>query len=347
MIKIKSPKVISIKEAGQQEVFDFNLQDQTHWGVIEGVIAHNCSEAALRPFTFCDLVEINASAINNQQDLNQVCADAAFINTLQASYTDFHYLRDIWKQTTEEDSLIGVGITGITSGNLDDLDLKLGSEIIKKTNEEVSKLIGINKAARCTLVKPAGTTSLILGTSSGIHDWHDNYYLRRVRVNKQEAIYSYILENLPEIVENDNFDQHTAIFVFPQKAPDSAKIRSNTDVIELLERVKKYNLEWIRNGHNRGDNYHNVSATISIKDHEWEKVGSWIWNNRYNYHGLSVLPFDGGTYQQAPFESCDENTYNQYLSYFKDIDLKQIIEIEDNTEFDDSIACSGGTCELI
>ena len=306
-----------------------------------------CVEACLRPYSFCNLVEINGSEIKDQQDFNQTCADAAFINTLQASYTDFHYLRDIWKQTTDEDALIGVSITGIASGCLDNLDLKLGAEIIKKTNEEVSKLIGINKAARCTLVKPAGTTSLILGTSSGIHDWHDNYYLRRVRVNKQEAIYSYILENLPEIVENDNFNQHTAIFVFPQKAPDSAKIRSNTDVIELLERVKRYNLEWIRNGHNRGDNYHNVSATISIKDHEWEKVGSWIWNNRYNYHGLSVLPFDGGTYQQAPFESCDENTYNQYLSYFKDIDLKQIIEIEDNTEFDDSIACSGGTCELI
>lgn len=166
-------------------------------------------------------------------------------------------------------------------------------------------------------------------------------------MNKQEAIYSYILENLPEIVENDNSDQHTAIFVFPQKAPDNAKIRSNTDVIELLERVKKYNLEWIRNGHNRGDNYHNVSATISIKGHEWEKVGSWIWNNRYNYHGLSVLPFDGGTYQQVPFESCSEEIYNQYLGYFKDIDLKQIIEIEDNTEFDESIACSGGSCELI
>jgi len=347
LIKIKSPKVISIKEAGQQEVFDFNLQDQTHWGVIEGVIAHNCSEAALRPYSFCNLVEINGSEIKDQQDFNQTCSDAAFINTLQASYTDFHYLRDIWKQTTDEDALIGVSITGIASGNLDNLDLKIGAEIVKKTNEEVSKLIGINKSARCTLVKPAGTTSLILGTSSGIHDWHDKFYLRRVRVNKQEAIYSYILENLPEIVENDNSDQHTAIFVFPQKAPDNAKIRSNTDVIELLERVKKYNLEWIRNGHNRGDNYHNVSATISIKGHEWEKVGSWIWNNRYNYHGLSVLPFDGGTYQQAPFESCDENTYNQYLSYFKDIDLKQIIEIEDNTEFDESIACSGGTCELI
>ncbi len=306
-----------------------------------------CVEASLRPYSFCNLVELNASVISNQADFNQSCADASFINTLQASYTDFHYLRDIWKQTTDEDALIGVSITGIASGCLDNLDLKLGAEIIKKTNEEVAKLIGINKAARCTLVKPAGTTSLILGTSSGIHDWHDKFYLRRVRVNKQEAIYSYILENLPEIVENDNSDQHTAIFVFPQKAPDNAKIRSNTDVIELLERVKKYNLEWIRNGHNRGDNYHNVSATISIKGHEWEKVGSWIWNNRYNYHGLSVLPFDGGTYQQTPFESCSEETYNQYLGYFKDIDLKQIIEIEDNTEFDESIACSGGTCDLI
>jgi len=306
-----------------------------------------CVEACLRAYSFCNLVEINGSEIKDQQDLNQTCADAAFINTLQASYTNFHYLRDIWKQTTDEDALIGVSITGIASGCLDNLDLKLGAEIIKKTNEEVSKLIGINKAARCTLVKPAGTTSLILGTSSGIHDWHDKFYLRRVRVNKQEAIYSYILENLPEIVENDNFDQHTAIFVFPQKAPDGAKIRDNTSVLELLERVKQYNQEWIREGHNRGDNYHNVSATISIKDHEWEKVGSWLWDNRYNYHGLSVLPFDGGTYQQAPFESCSEETYNQYLSYFKDIDLKQVVEIEDNTEFDENIACSGGTCELI
>ena len=306
-----------------------------------------CSEASLRPYTFCNLVEINASAINNQDDFNQICADASFINTLQASYTDFHYLRDIWKKSTEEDALIGVGITGIASGNLDNLDLRLGAEIVKQTNENVSKLIGINKASRTTLVKPAGTTSLILGTSSGIHDWHDKFYLRRVRVNKQEAIYSYILDNLPEIVENDNFDQHTAIFVFPQKAPDNAKIRDNTSVLELLERVKKYNQEWIREGHNSGDNAHNVSATISIKNDEWQDVGAWLWDNRYNYHGLSVLPFDGGTYQQAPFESCNEDIYNQYLNHFKDIDLRQVVEIEDNTEFDENIACSGGTCELI
>ena len=306
-----------------------------------------CSEASLRPYTFCNLVEINASAINNQDDFNQICADASFINTLQASYTDFHYLRDIWKKSTEEDALIGVGITGIASGNLDNLDLRLGAEIVKQTNENVSKLIGINKASRTTLVKPAGTTSLILGTSSGIHDWHDKFYLRRVRVNKQEAIYSYILDNLPEIVENDNFDQHTAIFVFPQKSPDNAKIRDNTSVLELLERVKKYNQEWIREGHNSGDNAHNVSATISIKNDEWQDVGAWLWDNRYNYHGLSVLPFDGGTYQQAPFESCNEDIYNQYLNHFKDIDLRQVVEIEDNTEFDENIACSGGTCELI
>lgn len=349
LIMSKAPKVLSIKDNGSEEVFDFNLQDDTHWGVIEGVIAHNCAEASLRPFSFCNLVEINAEKVNNQKDFNDICDAASFINTIQASYTDFHYLRDIWTVNTKLDSLIGVGITGIASGNLDNIDLALGAEIVMNTNKEVSKLIGINPSARCTLIKPAGTSSLILETSSGIHDYFDSHYLRRVRVNKRESIYDYFLEYLPSVVENDNFDINTAIFTFPQKAPESGYIRDKTNVMDLLTRVQRYNIEWIRSGHRSGSNYHNVSATISIKPDEWHQVGSWMWDNRFSYHGLSVLPYDGGTYQQAPFESCSKEIYSKYLSYFDNvnIDLSMIQEFDDNTNLNDQVACSSGVCELI
>lgn len=306
-----------------------------------------CAEASLRAFSFCNLVEINADVITNQEHFNQVCKDATFINTLQASYTDFHYLRDIWKTNTDEDALIGVGLTGIASGTLDNINLSQGAEIVLLENERVAKLININVAARSCLVKPAGTSSLILGTSSGIHDWHDAFYIRRIRVNKAEAIYNYFLKNLPELVEDDNFDSNTAIFMFPQKAPDKANLRNNTTAIELLNRTKKFNLEWIRPSHRSGDNYHNVSATINIKDNEWEEVGLWVWENRKNYHGMSFLPFDNSTYQQMPFTTCDKETFDKLNNYIKEIDLSEIFEDEDSTDLNGQVACSGGTCQVI
>lgn len=306
-----------------------------------------CVETALRRNTFCNLVEINGASIIDQEDFNKKSKAAAFINTLQASYTDFHYLRDIWKKNTEKDSLIGVGITGIASGKLDKLSKKEAANIVKEENLRVSKLIGINPAARCTVVKPSGTTSIVLGTSSGIHAYHDEYYIRRLRVGKNESIYTYLSIHHPEILEDEFFKPNEqAVISIPQKAPNTAKLRDES-CLDLLERVKEYNLEWVREGHNKGTNYHNVSATITVKDDEWGIVGEWIWKNKQYFHGLSVLPYDGGTYTQAPFESCDEKTYNKLTKSLHKIDLTKVIEIQDNTNLSGELSCSGNSCEVV
>lgn len=305
-----------------------------------------CVETSLRPHTFCNLVEINGSNIENQEDFNQRAKDAAFINTLQASYTDFYYLRDIWKKNTEKDALIGAGITGIGSSSLDNLDKKEAAKIILKENERVAKLININKAARTTVVKPAGTSSLVLGCSSGIHAYHDEYYVRTLRVGKNEAIYSYLSNNYPELLEDELFRPHdTAIISIPQKAPENAHLRSE-DAITLLNRVKEYNLDWVRTGHRKGVNYHNVSATVSVKDEEWEKVGDWMWENKNTYHGLSILPFSDHSYKQAPFQSCTEEKYNELLDNLKEIDLTKVIEEVDDVQFGDTVACGADGCEV-
>lgn len=376
LIKAKSPKVISLKDAGEEEVFDFSLDDSTHWGVIEGVIAHNC-EVALKAFQFCNLCEINVSDVESQEDLNKRAYIAAFFGTLQAGFTDFHYLRPIWKRTTEEDALIGIGMTGIASGEVLKYDLEYAADFVYLENQSISEKIGINSAARQTLVKPSGTTSCVLGTSSGIHGWHDNYYLRTMRFGKGEDIASYLIVNHPEIVEDDVLRPHDTICVrIPIKAPEGAILRYEI-AIDLLERVKKFSVEWIKPGHISGVNSHNVSATISIdKDRiygkaviigdpkaveegftydlkwigksldEWEAVGNWMWENKEFYNGLSVLPHNGGTYFQAPFESITEEEYNKRVKSLSSINLKNVLEYDDVVNFGAIISCGGGACEV-
>jgi ribonucleoside-triphosphate reductase len=318
----------------------FYLSNDKDWG------CNPCCEIGLRPFQFCNLVEINVSDVQTQEELNARSRAASFIATLQASYTDFHYLRPIWKRTTEKEALIGVSMTGIASGGVLKLDMSEASLEVNKENRRVAMQIGIRPAARTTCVKPAGTTSLTLGTSSGIHAWHNDYYIRRLRVGKNEAIYSYLAENIPELIEDDNFRPHdTAIISVPQKAPEGA-ITRHESAHDLLERVKKVSHEWIRGGHHKGSNGHNVSATVTIKDEEWDSVGEWMWENREYYNGLSVLPYDGGTYIQAPFEDCDEETYERMLQLVKNVNLDLVIETEDETDLSGEIACGGGACEI-
>lgn len=305
-----------------------------------------CVETSLRPFSFCNLVEINAEGIDNQEEFNSRSRAAAFINTLQASYTDFIYLRSIWKKNTDKDALIGTGITGIGSGNLDNLNKKEAAFIVKEENKRVADLININAAARCCVIKPAGTSSLVLGTSSGIHAYHNDYYIRRIRVNKNEAIYQHLLKHNPELLEDELFSPHsTAVISIPQSAPETCHVRTES-AITLLERVKEYNVNWVRAGHRRGPNFHNVSATVSIKDHEWREVGEWMWANRDNFHGLSVLPFSDHTYKQAPFEDCSELEYNALFDRLRDINIADVREENDTTNLQAEAACSGGACEL-
>lgn len=330
-------KKIEASGAGEPGIYFNNDKD---WGT------NPCAEIALRPFQFCNLTEVNVSDIESQEDLNNRVRAAAFIGTLQAACTDFHYLRPVWQRVTEKDALIGVSMTGIGSNRLGDMDLKEAAKIVKDENERVAELIGINVASRATTVKPAGTTSLVLGTSSGIHAWHNDYYLRRIRVGKNEAIYKYLSENHPQLVEDEYFRPHdTAVITVPQKAPEGAIMRTESP-LDLLNRVKSVYESWIKNGHRTGSNTHNISATVSIKDEEWNDVGEWMWQNRNFYNGLSVLPYDGGTYIQAPFEDCTEEEYLRLFSALDSIDLSKIIEEEDNTDLKGELACGADGCEV-
>lgn len=303
-------------------------------------------EIALKPYSFCNLTEINTTDITNQIDFNQRARDAAFLGTLQAGYTSFHYLRPIWQSTTEEDALVGVGMTGIASGAIDKLDEKEAAEIAVATNLIMAATIGVKPAARVTTIKPSGTSSLVVGSSSGIHGWHAPYYLRRMRFGKDETIYKYLNRTIPSLVEDEFFRPDTqGVIGVPQKAPDEAVFRSET-ALQLLERTKRYNLQWVRTGHRHGDNTNNVSVTVSIKEHEWDEVGEWMWENKDTYNGISVLPYDGGTYKQTPFEDISKEEYERLSTYLTDIDLSKITELEDNTDLAGEAACAGGQCEI-
>jgi ribonucleoside-diphosphate reductase alpha chain len=330
-------KRVELSGAGEPGIYFSYDKD---WGT------NPCCEIALRPFQFCNLCEVNASDIESQEDFENRVKAASFIGTLQAGYTDFHYLRDVWKRTTEKDALIGVSMTGIGSGVVLGYDMTKAAKVVKTENTRVAGLIGINESARTTTVKPAGTTSLTLGTSSGIHAWHNDYYIRRIRVGKNEAIYTYLSIYQPELVEDEVFRPHdTAVISVPQKAPEGSILRHESP-FELLDRVKKVSQEWIKPGHRTGQNTHNVSATVSLKEEDWELAGDWMWDNREYYNGLSVLPYNGGTYQQAPFEDCDEETYNKMMKSLNDIDLSKVVELADNTDLSGELACAGGACEV-
>jgi ribonucleoside-diphosphate reductase alpha chain len=328
-------KRVEASGSGEPGLYWSNNQD---WGT------NPCVEIALRPYQFCNLVEVNASHIEDQEDLNARVAAASFFGTLQAGFTDFHYLRPIWAKTTQKDALLGIGMTGIGSGEILKYNLEIAAEVGKAVNQLISAKIGTNEAARITCIKPAGTTSLVLGTASGIHAWHNDYYLRTMRFNKNEDIAVYLMANHPELCEDDVLRPTDTVCVrIPVKAPEGSILRTETP-IDTLERVKRFSTEWIRTGHVNGDNTHNVSATISIRDNEWKMVGDWMWENRDTYNGLSVLNYWGGNYAQAPFEDITEEEYNKRIVTLKELDLTNVREAEDNVEFSQTTACAGGQC---
>jgi ribonucleoside-diphosphate reductase alpha chain len=332
-------KKIELSGSGEPGFFFTN---DASWGL------NPCAEISLRSFQFCNLCEINASDIVDQEDYNARAKAAAFIGTLQASYTNFHYLRDIWKRTTEREALIGVGMTGIASGVVLKLDMKEAANVVKAENERVASMIGINKAARTTTVKPSGTSSLVLGSSSGIHAWHNEHYIRRIRVGKNESIYTYLLINHPELLEDEYFKPHQqAVISIPQRAPEGAVTRRES-ALDLLNRVSKVWKEWVKPGHRKGENKNNVSVTVSIKDSEWSDVGEWMWANKENFTALSVLPHSEHSYMQAPFEDITQEKYEELISHLHNIDLSQVVELEDVTDLSGEVACGGaGGCEVV
>jgi len=329
-------KKIELSGAGEPGFYFSNHPD---WGT------NPCCEIALKPFQFCNLCEVNVSDVETQEELNARARAAGFFGTLQAGFTDLHYLREVWKKTTEHDALIGVGMTGIASGRVAKLDLKEAADEVKHINNIVSAKINIEFAARCTTIKPSGTSSLVLGTSSGIHAWHNDYYLRRMRIGKNEALYEYLRINHPELLEDDMLNSKQAIICIPQMAPEGSILRTE-DVMDMLERVKQFNIEWVRNGFRQGYNANNVSATISIRDDEWEKVGRWMWANKSSYNGLSVLPYDNGNYKQPPFEDISREKFLELEHSLHAIDLSNVYEPDDATDLQAEAACAGGACVI-
>ncbi len=331
-------KKVEESQAGEPGIFwtnDYNLG------------TNPCAEIALKACAFCNLSEVNVSDVETQEELNARVRAGAFLGTLQAGYTDFHYLRPIWRETTEKDALLGVGMTGIGSGKVLNLDLRAAAAEVEKENARVADLIGINRAARLTCIKPSGTTSLVLGSSSGIHAWHNDYYIRRMRVGKNEPLYHYIKETVPELIEDCKFKPNIeSVLSIPQKAPAGAIYRTEP-YIELLERVKRFYKQWILEGHRDGSNSHNVSVTVSLKPEDWKGCGEWMWKNRNFYAGISVLPYDGGTYVQAPFEDITEEQFNEMVKHVASIDLSKVIETVDITDHKAEVACGGGACEVV
>ena len=330
-------KKIEMSGSGEPGIYFSNDKD---WGT------NPCCEIALRPYQFCNLCELNVSDVESQEDLNERARAAALIGTLQASYTDFHYLRDVWRKTTEKDALIGVGQTGIGSGAVLQYSLKEAADVAKEENARIAEIIKINKAARVTTIKPSGTSSLVLGTSSGIHAWHNDYYIRRMRVGKNEALYTHLAIHHPELVEDEYFKPTIqAVISVPQKAPENAILRTES-ALEMLERVRKFNMEWVKKGHRRGANTNNVSATVSIKEDEWELVGQWMWKYKETFNGLSVLPYFGGSYVQAPFEDITKEEFERMEKFLHNIDLTKVVEFADETNLMDQVACAGAACEV-
>lgn len=340
--------ITEIKKNGVAEtVYCFN-EPKRHLGIFGGIITGQCHEISLTPSQFCNLTTINQTGITSKQEFLKRVHSATLLGTIQASYTEFPYLREKWRVNTEKEALLGISFTGIadTYGVVQEDWLTEGAKLALEMNEKYAKKIGINLAARTTTLKPEGSSSCVLGSASGIHARHSEYYLRRFRINKNDSLDNYLRNTIPNLVEDDIFSATGSVITIPQKSPKNAITRENESAFDLLNRVYMYNKHWIHAGHRSGDNKNNVSATISVKDHEWDDVFESMWSNRGLYSGISLLPYDGGNYKQSPFESCNKEKYEEYLNLTKEIDLKQINETEDNTNRTETVACANGVCEI-
>lgn len=307
-----------------------------------------CHEISLNSNQFCNLTSINLTGVKSEKDLHNRAYSAALLGTLQATYTDFPYLNNKWKETTERESLLGVSFTGIADAmTITDEQLQKTAQLVLDVNEKYAKKLGINIAARATCVKPEGTMSCVVGSASGIHARYDEYYLRRVRMNKTDALAKYLSSVIPDLVEDDLFSPSGVVVTVPQESPKGSIIRSQETAETLLNRIMKYNKNWVNFGHRTGANKHNVSSTISYKPEEVDLLRTRLWEDREHYTGISLLPYDNGTYKQAPFESCDKETFDKFNNLIKKVNLSEVIEFEDNTKRIEQLACSGGVCEIL
>jgi ribonucleoside-diphosphate reductase alpha chain len=302
-----------------------------------------CSEIVLRPYQFCNLSEVVVRHDDTKETLLRKVRLASILGTIQSTFTKFPYLRKVWQRNTEEERLLGVSLTGIYDNPLlttqgDELNALLTElrEEARRTNEEFAGLLGIPKSAAITCVKPSGTVSQLVDSASGIHPRHSKFYIRRVRGDKKDPLTTFLVEQgVPNEACVYKPDQ-TVVFSFPQKAP-AGITRSDVTPIQHLELWLTFQRYWCE---------HKPSVTISVEERDWPAVGAWTWENFGEISGVSYLPYDGGTYRQAPYEECTEAEYEELKAKIPKINWLDLKENTDNVEGAQMLACSAGVCEI-
>jgi ribonucleoside-diphosphate reductase alpha chain len=307
---------------------------------------------------FCNLTTVSAAAAETPARFYELCAAAAVIGTLQAGYTQFNYLSPVSRVITEREALLGVSICGVLDRPdimLDPAVLRTGAALVKAVNALVARALGINPAARTTCVKPEGTASLLLGTSSGLHPHHALRYFRRVQTNVYDPIFNHFKRANPHMVEPSVYDPNhrTEVITFPVEGPAFGIYREDLSAVKHLEYVRLVQLHWVQMGQRHGKFspglHHNVSCTISVRADEWPAVSDFIWENRTNFTGVSLLQDQGDkAYAQAPREAVitREDVVKWNSLVYMPVDYTQLREEEDLTELKQIVACAGGACEL-
>lgn len=301
-----------------------------------------CSEIVLRDKQFCNLTEVVVRKEDTYETLAKKVKLATILGTVQSTLTNFQFLSEDWKKNTEEERLLGVSLTGImdckfTSEPNPDLLDKL-RRLSRGVNEELAEKLGVPPSASITCVKPSGTVSQLVDSASGIHARHNDFYIRRIRMDKKDPIYTYLKDKGVPVEDEVHRPDSTAVFSFPMKAPEGAITRDAMTAIEQLELWLIYQRHWCE---------HKPSVTISVKDNEWPEVGAWVWKHFDEISGVSFLPHSNHTYQQAPYEDITEEDYNKLLEEMPTgIDWVDFIETDDNTEGAQQLACVSGACEI-
>jgi ribonucleoside-diphosphate reductase alpha chain len=302
-----------------------------------------CSEIVLRPYQFCNLSEVVVRHDDTRETLLRKVRLASILGTIQSTFTKFPYLRKVWQRNTEEERLLGVSLTGIydnplltTQGpELNELLTEL-RECARATNTEWATALGIPVSASITCVKPSGTVSQLVDSASGIHPRHSKYYIRRVRGDKKDPLTQFLVGQGVPAEDCVYKPTQTTVFSFPQRAPDGL-VRDDVTPISHLELWLTYQRYWCE---------HKPSVTISVAETDWPEVGAWTWKNFGEISGVSYLPYDGGTYRQAPYEECTEEEYNKLKASIPVVDWSQLKENTDNVEGAQMLACSAGSCEI-
>jgi len=302
-----------------------------------------CSEIILRPYQFCNLTEAVIRHDDTKETLLRKVRLATILGTIQSSFTKFPYLRKVWQRNTEEERLLGVSFTGIYDNKLtctqgEELNVILTQlrEMARATNKQWAERLGIPTSAAITCVKPSGTVSQLVDSASGIHPRHAKYYIRRVRGDKKDPLSQFLIQQGIPNEECVYKPTQTVVFSFPQKAPDGL-VRDDVTPIKHLELWLTYQRFWCE---------HKPSVTISVEEKDWPSVGAWTWENFSEISGVSYLPYDGGTYRQAPYEECTEEEYNNLKAKIPTINWSELKEETDNVEGVQTLACSAGSCDI-